>query len=352
MSKSVKVICIGAAVQDVFLMGKIFKAQREKDDYVQEFELGTKNEVADQIWQLNLKADLAYRLASVYDPSLFRNIGIDNVASVINDLSAVGAIPTNFALFIATSSSSWFKDQGKTNALIQGTVEGCNIAKCSWGNGETQTLRGPIADGHFVLAGSANGLVFPNHNGKMNSENLTEGDDITLFASSGPHTNGITFLRNEVAPRLTNVYETLLSDGKTYAEALLTPTKIYAPLIDALYNSQIRIKYASPITGHGWRKIMRADRNDLIYVIDQIPATLPIFEKVQEVTRMSDQQMYSDFNMGIGFAIMTEYYYTDRLHRIAEKAGFKIAGVGHIESGPKKVVIVPLGIELTDLNIR
>lgn len=47
MSKSVKVICIGAAVQDVFLMGKIFKAQREKDDYVQEFELGTKNEVED-----------------------------------------------------------------------------------------------------------------------------------------------------------------------------------------------------------------------------------------------------------------------------------------------------------------
>lgn len=42
---AIRIVSIGAAVQDVFLQGKIFAAHREEGEYVQEFELGSKNEV-------------------------------------------------------------------------------------------------------------------------------------------------------------------------------------------------------------------------------------------------------------------------------------------------------------------
>lgn len=43
--KRVHILSIGAAVQDVFLQGKIFKAKKEQGELVNKFDLGTKNEV-------------------------------------------------------------------------------------------------------------------------------------------------------------------------------------------------------------------------------------------------------------------------------------------------------------------
>jgi ribokinase len=43
--KRTHIVAIGAAVQDVFLEGKIFKPQKEHGELVNEFELGTKNEI-------------------------------------------------------------------------------------------------------------------------------------------------------------------------------------------------------------------------------------------------------------------------------------------------------------------
>ncbi len=43
--KNVRILCLGAAVQDVFLQGEIFTAQKEGKEYVQEFTLGSKNEI-------------------------------------------------------------------------------------------------------------------------------------------------------------------------------------------------------------------------------------------------------------------------------------------------------------------
>lgn len=51
MKQPVKIISIGAAVQDVFLLGNIFRPQREEDgDMVEEFELGSKNDVDDVVY--------------------------------------------------------------------------------------------------------------------------------------------------------------------------------------------------------------------------------------------------------------------------------------------------------------
>src|SRR5258708_3101757 len=93
----------------------------------------------------------------------------------------------------------------------------------------------------------------------------------------------------------------LLSDGKTFGESLLTPTHIYAGLIRDLFEAGIDIHYMVNITEHGWRKLIKANR-DFSYVIDNIPNPQPVFKFIQEQSGNNNKEMYGNFNMGAGFA--------------------------------------------------
>lgn len=89
MSKDVHMLAIGAAVQDVFLQGKIFKPQKEEDGYVEEFKLGTKNEVDNVVYSTGggaTNASVTFSRHGLHSAYMGR-IG-DDVAgqAVLNDL--------------------------------------------------------------------------------------------------------------------------------------------------------------------------------------------------------------------------------------------------------------------------
>ncbi|HSV13096.1 MAG TPA: AIR synthase related protein, partial [Tepidisphaeraceae bacterium] len=100
--------------------------------------LGTKNLVADEMFRLSGK-------------SYYANIGIDTVATIVNDLVTVGALPISVAMHAAVGDSSWF-DNGELAAdLARGFAEGCRQAQAVWGGGETPTLRGIVDPATIVL---------------------------------------------------------------------------------------------------------------------------------------------------------------------------------------------------------
>lgn len=314
--------------------------------------LGTKNEIADQMRQLQDKIFLAEDAQKTFGKSFYRSIAIDNAAMILNDLSTVGASPISFLLHIAAESSEWFTDKEKTTDLIEGTVEACNQARCNWGGGESPTLRDIINPGHCLLSGSAIGLEFPRHHGDLKANQISEGNHIILLGSSGPHANGITLLRKGLLDRLPNGYETMLPDGQTYGEAILAPTVIYAQLIDALLDEpEVFINYALHISGHGWRKLMRAQR-ELTYVIDKVPTPQPIFQLIQEVSDMSNEQIYGDYNMGAGFALITTERSVNKILEISQNLGYSALDAGYIERGPRQVVIEPLHIEFEGKSLQ
>lgn len=316
--------------------------------------LGTKNEVADQMRQLQDKITLAEDARRIFGKSFYKSIAIDNAAMILNDLSTVGASPISFLLHAAAESDEWFTDEERTADLIEGTVEACNQARCNWGGGESPTLRDIINPGHCLLSGSAIGLGFPRQHGDLKAKEIQEGNHIVLIGSSGPHANGITLLRKGLLDRLPHGYETTLPDGQTYGEAVLAPTVIYAKLIDSLLDEKnIFINYALHISGHGWRKLMRAQR-ELTYVIDKIPTPQPIFQLIQEVSGMSNEQIYGDYNMGAGFALIATERSVNKILEISQKLGYSALDAGHIERGPRRVVIEPLNIEFkgSSLQIR
>ena len=107
------------------------------------------------------------------------------------------------------------------------------------------------------------------------------------------------------------------------------------------------------ITGHGWRKLMRAEQ-ELSYVIDRIPSPQPVFHFIQEHSENDDREMYGNLNMGAGFAIYIPETGIAQAQEIAESIGFKTWLAGHIENGPRQVVIRPknLSFQGETLGVR
>jgi phosphoribosylformylglycinamidine cyclo-ligase len=173
---------------------------------------------------------------------------------------------------------------------------------------------------------------------------IEHGDAIILLASSGIHANGLTLAR-ALADALPGGYLTELADGRTYGETLLDPTHIYVGLIEDCLDRGVRIHYAVNITGHGWRKLMRADA-PFAYAIETLPRPLPIFDFIQRHGAVDDREAYGNLNMGAGFALYVPEADVATVLDVARNAPFAAWRAGHIErSGEKKVVIGPKAIE-------
>ena len=291
--------------------------------------LGTKNLVADAMYLLTGK--------TYYD-----NIAQDAVAMIVNDMITLGALPLSVAMHLAVGTSDWFNDEKRCRDLVEGWKNACNLSRCVWGGGETPTLKGVVVPEAVVLSGSAMGLVKPKER-LITADKIQHGDAIVILESSGIHANGLTLAR-KIADKLPEGYLTRLSDGRTYGETLLDPTHIYVGIIDDCLSQGINIHYAVNITGHGWRKFMRATQA-FAYVIEHLPKQLPIFDFLQEHGPVDDTEAYGNFNMGAGFALYVAEADVPAVIEIAKANDIGAFYAGHIETGEKKVVIKPMNIE-------
>lgn len=292
--------------------------------------LGTKNLVADALYPLT-------------DKTYYDYMAQDTVAMIVNDMITVGALPLSIAMHLAAGSSEWFKDEQRTNDVLQGWKKGCNEARCTWAGGETPTLKDVINPETVVLSGSALGNISPKEN--IIKPSIQDGDAIVLLRSSGIHANGLTLARR-IAEKLPRGYLAPLPDGKTYGEAIVQPTTIYVPIIADCLSQNVEIHYAVNITGHGWRKLMRAVE-PFVYRITDPGKPQPLFQFMQNHGPVSDYEAYSTFNMGAGFALYVPPGQVQRVLSIASKNKITAWEGGRIEKcgTEKKVIIVPKGIE-------
>ena len=297
----------------------------------------------------NLVADAMYRL--VPSRSYYDHIAQDTVAMIVNDMVTLGALPLAVAMHLGAGSSDWFKDERRAGDLVDGWRKACQLARCAWGGGETPTLSGVVEAATVVLAGSAIGIIKPK--GRLIRGNIQHGDAIVMFESSGIHANGLTLAR-AIADRAPNGYLTPLGDGRPYGEALLDPTHIYVGAIEDCLSRGVDIHYAVNITGHGWRKLMRAS-DPFAYVVEQIPAPQPVFEFMQSIGAVDDAEAYGNFNMGAGFAIYVPEKDVATVLDVAKAFPFGALRAGHVEnSATKRVVITPknLAYSADTLGVR
>jgi phosphoribosylformylglycinamidine cyclo-ligase len=301
--------------------------------------LGTKNLVADAMLEKSGK-------------SFYANIGIDTVATIVNDLVTTGALPISVAMHAGVGDSSWFENSQRAEDLARGFAEGCNQAGAVWGGGETPALKGIIDPKTIVLAGSAMGRIKPKSNRIVGD--VRDGDTIVLLASSGVQTNGLTLCR-AVAEKLPQGFLTKMSDGRSFGEALLDASVIYVKFIAAVQRAKLRLHYAAHITGHGWRKLMRLDE-PFVYRMHDLGKAPAIFDFLMRQGPVDIREMYATFNMGAGFAVYVDQKDVTATLKIANETGY-VAWVGGtvFKMGERKAVeILPVGIafESDTLQVR
>jgi phosphoribosylformylglycinamidine cyclo-ligase len=300
---------------------------------------------------LGSKALVADEMSRLTGRSHYDAIAQDTIAMAINDLITVGATPLVVQAYWAAGGSDWFGDAPRARALVEGWKRACDLCQVAWGGGETPALAGIVEAGRIDLAASCTGLVNPKHRLSL-GDKLGPGDAIVLLASSGIHANGLSLAR-KLVERLPQGYLTPVQPGLSYGEALLAPTTLYSPVTEALYRAGVTTHYASNITGHGWRKLLRHPK-PLRYRVHTLPEVPPVLSFIQRQAQQDDHEAYGTLNMGAGFALFVPAEQARLTLQIAADNGVAATWAGTVEAGDKELLIEPLGLRFAadDLQLR
>jgi len=303
--------------------------------------LGTKNLVADAVYKQTGK-------------NFYREIAIDTVATMVNDLITCGALPISIAMHAAVGESAWFADAKRMEALVDGWAHACKKSTAVWGGGETPTLRGIVNAETIVLAGSAIGKISPK-SFRITGE-VQAGDAIIFLASSGVQTNGLTLCR-KIADQLPQGYQTPIGfgDARTYGEALLAPSVIYVEFVRECQQRGLKLNYVAHVTGHGWRKLMRLEE-PFVYEIANMRPEPALFQFLEKAGPITKREMYATFNQGVGFAAYVSPELIEETLGAAKAAGYDAWHAGTVKKeGARKAVTIPslgLAYEGDTLQVR
>ena len=264
-------------------------------------------------------------------------IGIDAVAMCVNDIICVGAKPLFFLDYIACGKNI----PEKIASIVAGVAEGCVQSGAALIGGETAEHPGMMPVEDYDLAGFAVGIV--DKKKILDNSRMAAGDVVIALASSGIHSNGFSLCRKvfNIDNNDPKLYEPCADlGGKTVAETLLTPTRIYVKSVLALLE-QVDVKGISHITGGGfYENIPRSVPDGLCAKIDKSAVrVLPIFDLIAKVGNIPERDMYNTYNMGVGMSIVVPAAEVEKALEILTAHGETAYVIGEIIEGEEKVIL-------------
>lgn len=252
-------------------------------------------------------------------------VGIDLVAMCVNDLVVQGAEPLFFLDYYATGKL----DVDTAAAVVNGIANGCEQSGCALVGGETAEMPGMYHGEDYDIAGFCVGVVEKAE--IIDGSKVKPGDQLIALASSGPHSNGFSLIRKvlEVSKQQA---DTLL-EGKTLADHLLEPTRIYVKNLLSLIKAQ-PVHALCHITGGGfWENIPRVLPENTKAVIKgdswQWPA---IFNWLQQQGNISRHEMYRTFNCGVGMIVVVPAEKLNDALSLLQQAGETAWHLGEIQA--------------------
>ncbi|WP_239617892.1 phosphoribosylformylglycinamidine cyclo-ligase [Cohnella mopanensis] len=268
-------------------------------------------------------------------------IGIDAVAMCVNDVIVTGAEPLFFLDYLACDRVV----PEKIEAIVKGVADGCEQAGCALIGGETAEMPGMYSEGEYDIAGFTVGIV--DRKKAIDGSTIQAGDAVIGLASSGIHSNGFSLVRRLLLEQkgysLTDKPAEL--EGKTLGDVLIEPTRIYVKQILNLLES-ITIKGMAHITGGGFiENIPRVLPEGVNVDINRGSwPVLPIFGLMQQVGNITDRDMYTTFNMGVGMVLVVPADQAEQALAVAKARGEQAYRIGTVTAGSKIVTFE--GVEL------
>jgi phosphoribosylformylglycinamidine cyclo-ligase len=274
------------------------------------------------------------KLKIAFEMDVHHTIGADLVNHCVNEIAVQGATPLFFMDYLATGKI----EPEVTEKVIEGLADACKHNGCALIGGETAEMPGFYPDGEYDLAGFIVGAV--ERERIVSGKTVEVGDVILGLASNGLHTNGYALARKllfEVGKYTLDSYVNELK-GKVGNE-LLRSHKSYWPAIKRLLDGEC-VSAMAHITGGGiTENLPRVLPRGVAAVIEigswQVP---PIFEHLQQLGNVPQDEMLRTFNMGLGMLLVVPSKKFKKAQTVLERAGEKAFTVGRIVKGDRKVM--------------
>lgn len=267
----------------------------------------------------------------------FDTIGLDLVAMCVDDLVCQGAEPLFFLDYVSIGKL----DPDHVSKLVDGVAEGCRQSGAALIGGEMAEHPGAMEPGEFDLVGFAVGVV--ERSEIIDGTRVAPGDVLIGLHSPGLRSNGYSLARHvlfEIAGKQLDDPAWDEPDAPTIADELLRPSVIYAPVIRALQD-EVEIHSVAHITGGGIGGNLNRVINEHSDAVVQRSAWVPprIFDEIQRLGQISDDEMAKVFNLGIGMIVTVPASDADRALEVLESIGQQAARIGEIVEGSGLVVL-------------
>ena len=277
------------------------------------------------------------KLKVAFASGIHDTIGFDLVGMCVNDVVTTGARPLFFLDYFATGKL----DLDVGEKVIRGIALACKESGCALLGGETAELPGMYADGEYDLAGFSVGVVARSR--IVDGTRVAAGDVAIGLPSSGLHSNGYSLARKvllearglalgDTPPEL---------EGKTVAQALLEPTRLYARHVQAMVSAtDVDVRGMSHITGGGLPgNLPRVLPDGLGVRIDSNGGSkdwpkAPIFDLIARGGPVATSEMRRTFNMGVGFVFLVPAAHAARADEVLRGLGESPIRLGEVVAVP------------------
>lgn len=242
-------------------------------------------------------------------------VGIDCIAMNVNDTICVGSEPIGFVDYIAIDRP----DKKVTSEVGKGLERGAILSNMTVVGGEIAVL--PELVKGFDLAGTCLGMVKKEE--IITGDAIKPGDALIGLPSSGIHSNGLTLARRIFEENGIGYRENVKGLRRSVGMELLEPTTIYVRQVLKLID-RFDVKGMANITGGGLRNLIRLKKGIGFEIEDPMKPN-PIFDVMQELGNVTDNEMYQTFNMGMGYCMVVPERESSHVVKAAGK-GAKVVG--------------------------
>jgi len=268
-----------------------------------------------------------------FELGLHHTVGTDLVNHCVNDIAVQGATPLFFLDYLASGRL----DPEVTEAVVSGLADGCKANGCALIGGETAQMPGFYTDGEYDLAGFIVGAV--DRDKLVTGAGIKPGDVLIGLPSTGLHTNGYSLARKlffEVAGYKPSQYVTAMKEKA--GTALMKTHRSYLHVIQKLVAAGLTAGMAH-ITGGGITENLPRilPKNTEAHVELGSWPVLPIFEHLQALGQVSQDEMMRTFNMGVGLIAVIPAEKFTRAKNLLVRAEEKFFVIGRIVKGDRRV---------------
>lgn len=257
----------------------------------------------------------------------FDTIGIDAVATALNDLAVMQAKPLSFYDNISCARSK----PDKIKEIEDGCEQGCMLGGIRYAGSNVKELLDIFSYDQYDLVGFVAGVY--DREKQTKRPEFKDGDVIIGLPSNGLHNNGYVAARKKLYLSKNSMdiyYETL---GATLGELLMLPTKLYQKPLEAAFASGMEVKSCRQVTHGGLDRAVRELLDNRVgAVIKQKPEHIPpLYDMLHKDGNISEEQMRQTFNMGIGMLLVAAEQDADAMLEILEQAGEHPLPLGLVE---------------------